>query len=278
MGVWDTIVGALGLRRPLVVREAAPVALTAGARRALAALPTGQALHVTTRAVEGGRRVAVEVGPPRSEPWDALGPVVISETDRRWLEGLQLDCSEGRWRVSLSLTVHASETPNPNGRLYRFDRILAEGPPLHFVEGATDPLAARLLAVEGVVSVLVRENTVTLVRSSADLDWGRADRSVDAAVREYLLGCGRPLVRAATSTRSDLEREILEVLEAEVLPGIHADGGDVELLGVSDDGVVRIAMTGACRGCPAAELTAKGAIERSLVAAFPHEVSSVERI
>ncbi|MDR2051777.1 MAG: NifU family protein [Treponema sp.] len=59
-----------------------------------------------------------------------------------------------------------------------------------------------------------------------------------------------------------------------VRPSLHADGGDVELVGVSDDGIVSVKLTGACGGCPMAEMTLKMGIESYLKKEVP-EVTGV---
>ena len=49
-----------------------------------------------------------------------------------------------------------------------------------------------------------------------------------------------------------------------VRPSLLADGGDVRLVDVSEDGIVTVELTGACRGCPLSELTLANGIERVL--------------
>lgn len=56
---------------------------------------------------------------------------------------------------------------------------------------------------------------------------------------------------------------------------LQADGGDVELIEVSDEGVVKVKLTGACSGCPMASMTLKTGIERILKEEVP-EVKRVE--
>jgi Fe-S cluster biogenesis protein NfuA len=48
-----------------------------------------------------------------------------------------------------------------------------------------------------------------------------------------------------------------------IRPGLQADGGDVELVEVTD-GVVKVKLTGACGGCPMSQMTLKMGIERQL--------------
>lgn len=64
---------------------------------------------------------------------------------------------------------------------------------------------------------------------------------------------------------------------AKVRPSLQADGGDVELIEVSDEGVVKVRLTGACGGCPMATMTLKAGIERVLKKEVP-EIKRVEAI
>lgn len=49
-----------------------------------------------------------------------------------------------------------------------------------------------------------------------------------------------------------------------VRPSLLADGGDVKLIDVTEDGIVVVELTGACRGCPLSEMTLANGIERIL--------------
>jgi Fe-S cluster biogenesis protein NfuA len=59
-----------------------------------------------------------------------------------------------------------------------------------------------------------------------------------------------------------------------VRPYLGSHAGGVELLGLDDDGAVRIRLQGSCRGCPSSTVTVKLAIERAILAAAP-EVTGV---
>ena len=59
-----------------------------------------------------------------------------------------------------------------------------------------------------------------------------------------------------------------------IRPALQYDGGDVELVDVADDGVVRVRLRGACMGCPSASITLSMGIERHLKAQVP-EVTRV---
>jgi Fe-S cluster biogenesis protein NfuA len=63
-------------------------------------------------------------------------------------------------------------------------------------------------------------------------------------------------------------REKVEEALAEIRPALQADGGDVELVDVSQ-GVVKLKLKGACAGCPVATMTLKEGIERLLKKRVP---------
>jgi Fe-S cluster biogenesis protein NfuA len=59
-----------------------------------------------------------------------------------------------------------------------------------------------------------------------------------------------------------------------IRPSLQADGGDVELVDVSEDGVVKVRLKGACAGCPMSQMTLSQGIEKTLKQAVP-EVTKV---
>ena len=63
-----------------------------------------------------------------------------------------------------------------------------------------------------------------------------------------------------------------------VRPSLLADGGDVRLVDVSEDGIVTVELTGACRGCPLSELTLANGIERVLRERVPGVVRVVPMV
>lgn len=73
-----------------------------------------------------------------------------------------------------------------------------------------------------------------------------------------------------------MKEEVQKALD-KVRPGLQADGGDVELIDVSADGVVKVKLTGACHGCPMSQMTLKMGIEKIIKQQVPSvkEVVSV---
>ncbi|RJQ14774.1 MAG: NifU family protein [Nitrospiraceae bacterium] len=72
-------------------------------------------------------------------------------------------------------------------------------------------------------------------------------------------------------------REKVEAVLGKVKPLLQRDGGDVELVDVQDDGVVKVRLTGACSGCPMSTMTLKNAIEETIRKEIP-EIKSVVQV
>ena len=73
-----------------------------------------------------------------------------------------------------------------------------------------------------------------------------------------------------------LREKVLEALES-VRPYLKADGGDVELVDIKEDGIVEVRLTGACVGCPMSQMTLRAGIERALMRDVP-EIKRVEAV
>ncbi len=69
-------------------------------------------------------------------------------------------------------------------------------------------------------------------------------------------------------------KEKVEAMLNKIRPSLIADGGNVELVDVSSDGIVKLKLTGACAGCPMSTMTLKNVIERMLKA----EVAEVKQV
>ena len=64
-------------------------------------------------------------------------------------------------------------------------------------------------------------------------------------------------------------RDKVEAALRQVRPILQADGGNVELIDISNNGVVKVRLTGACGGCPMATMTLRNSVERILKEKVP---------
>jgi len=78
------------------------------------------------------------------------------------------------------------------------------------------------------------------------------------------------------SENKDLYERVERALDM-IRPALRMDGGDIELIEVLPDGVVRVRLHGACAGCPSATMTLQAGVEATLREQVP-EVTRVENV
>jgi Fe-S cluster biogenesis protein NfuA len=67
--------------------------------------------------------------------------------------------------------------------------------------------------------------------------------------------------------------QVLKALES-MRPFLQADSGDVELIEISNDNIIKVKLTGACSSCPMSIMTLRAGIERSLM----REIPAIKRV
>jgi Fe-S cluster biogenesis protein NfuA len=72
-------------------------------------------------------------------------------------------------------------------------------------------------------------------------------------------------------------REQVEQALDKIRPALQRDGGDIELVEVEENGIVKVRLTGACGGCPMSQMTLKQGVERIVKQLVP-EVKAVESV
>lgn len=178
--------------------------------------------------------------------------------------------------------VDTVPTPNPNAIMLKVQETLVPSGTHEFTRGddtAGSPLATALLALEGIELVLIAPRFVTL-RKASEAEWPDLVPDAKDAMRTFLASGEMAVLEEATAIDpaklGEIEQKILKLLDEEIRPALAMDGGDINYLGF-ENGVVQVAMVGACGTCPSATATLKMGVERLLQEEIP-EVVSVEQI
>lgn len=82
------------------------------------------------------------------------------------------------------------------------------------------------------------------------------------------------------TTASDTSPSVVDKVRAvieRIRPAVQSDGGDVELVDVTGEGIVQIRLHGACVGCPSSSMTLHMGIERNICEKVP-QVVAVEQV
>jgi len=191
-------------------------------------------------------------------------------------EGIEV----GDESLETTLRIHTERTPNPDSVKWVVGQPILEGTrPLEFCPGTgpeESPLAARLVTIPGVRRVLLGEDQLT-VSKSPEADWRALGQVVTQAIRDWaasdLPALGPAYEPPAGAPDDEVEARIRSILEKDVAPYVEQDGGEISLVGFRD-GVVEVALRGACVGCPSSTVTLKLGVEARLREEIP-EVQSV---
>ncbi len=78
------------------------------------------------------------------------------------------------------------------------------------------------------------------------------------------------------ATPKSIYERVEQVIER-IRPAVQSDGGDLELVNITDEGVVQVRLHGACIGCPSSGMTLHMGIERNVREKIP-EITGVEQV
>jgi Fe-S cluster biogenesis protein NfuA len=176
--------------------------------------------------------------------------------------------------------IQTEATPNPATLKFLPGRTIIAHGTADFPSAAgagRSPLAERLFAVEGVTSVFLGHDFITVTKSGGS-EWHILKPMILGAVMEHF-SSGRPVILAdsanpeAAGDEDEIVREIKELLDTRVRPAVAQDGGDITF-DRFEDGVVYLHLQGSCSGCPSSTATLKSGIENML----RHYIPEVEEV
>lgn len=191
--------------------------------------------------------------------------------------------------------IQTQDTPNPNALKFFPGCEIAPQKPMHFSKKTeatgVSVLVTSLFAVQDVSAVFLGNNFITITKSDQS-DWniikpellmimmdhfssnlpvfdnsGFAKNSLDIDTHENI---------NTITNLSEIEKQIIEIIDTRVRPSVAMDGGDIIYKSFDEkNGVVKLQLRGACSGCPSSTITLKQGIE-SMLQHFIPEVLAVE--
>ncbi|RAU23637.1 NifU family protein [Paramagnetospirillum kuznetsovii] len=179
--------------------------------------------------------------------------------------------------------IQTEPTPNPTTLKFLPGTVVMGHGTADFADSsraARSPLATRLFAVEGVTSVFLGTDFITVAKADA-ADWQAVKPQILAAIMEHF-SSGQPVINegeddaAASGDDDGIVMQIKELLDTRVRPAVAQDGGDI-IFRSFEDGIVYLHLQGACSGCPSSSATLKHGIENMLKYYVP-EVMAVQAV
>ena len=189
--------------------------------------------------------------------------------------------------MSEKVSISAMPTPNPQAIKFLPSMNVFEGsgaldfPDAEKAKG--NALPEQLFEIDGVDGVMVGSRFVTVTKNP-DSTWENLLEPVRDLIVS-ILESAEPVISEASKaslekvaeSQSEVEKQIIDLLDAEIRPAIALDGGDLEFKSL-EDGIVTVQLQGACSGCPASTMTLKMGIESRLKEAFPGVVEEVVQV
>jgi len=183
--------------------------------------------------------------------------------------------------------IQTESTPNPATLKFLPGRPVLESGTLDMrdrEQAAKSPLAERLFEIANIDGVFFGSDFITVSKTTGE--WQQLKPLVLGAIMEHFMS-GAPLLKEGetSSAAADAGDEffdaadaetvttIKDLLETRVRPAVANDGGDITFRGYKD-GVVYLAMKGACSGCPSSTATLRHGIQ-NLLKHFVPEVQEV---
>lgn len=166
------------------------------------------------------------------------------------------------------LLIRTQPTPNPFAMKYVINASLKDEGKATFhapIECEDLPLVRDLFAIEGVRQIHLFQNTVT-VTHTGEIENDELNAQVTQVIRSRYsihnpaFGEANPAPRARLESSDPVVREIEEILDRTIRPGLQADGGDVDVVSWENN-ELRILYQGACGGCPSSMMGTLDAIQ-----------------
>ena len=197
------------------------------------------------------------------------------------------------------VTVYAEMTPNPEVMKFVANKVLNPGAPLDYSSSddtAGSPLAEAVLNFPFVENVFISSNYVSVTKNDK-IDWDMVVMETRNFISDYLRNDKEIIKKDALQPHAiksdqlddkkgeevkfnvstgELDEKIIDALNEYIRPAVESDGGSIDFVEFKE-GIVHVALRGACSGCPSSTVTLKQGIEGLLTRMFP-EVKSVESV
>jgi len=177
------------------------------------------------------------------------------------------------------MLIRVELTPNPIARRFALPQPLPVDAPMAFdrISKRRPRLAERLLRIEGVTDLLIAREFISASRDDSAADWSILQYDIVAGITGALAegedGELEHWTEDQVALDDPIEQQIAEILRTRVQPKVALDGGSITLLSYKD-GVAKVRMSGACGGCPSAQMTLKRGVEITL----RHYIPKLKRV
>ena len=178
--------------------------------------------------------------------------------------------------------IQTEVTPNPNSLKFLPGKNVSNSGSFEITkkEETDSELVRNPLSINGVTGVFLGTDFLS-INKNEDVVWEDIKHIVISLINEFY-ATGKEFVIAnelfekKEEEYSEIEKQIISILETKIRPAVAKDGGDIKFKEFKD-GIVKVELQGSCSGCPSSTMTLKNGVQNLLCHYLP-EVKEVVAI
>ena len=170
--------------------------------------------------------------------------------------------------------VQTQLTPNPNSLKFIPGKTVSNDGFVEITdkEQTNNELIKDILSINGVTGIFLGDDFLS-VNKNEDTNWEDIKHIVISLINEYYSKKGELVldkIKENTENKdfSEIEKQIIKILETKIRPAVTKDGGDIKFKKF-DNGIVEVELQGSCSGCPSSKLTLKQGVQNLLCHYIP---------
>tara|TARA_B100000780_G_scaffold12802_1_gene8676 strand:- start:4 stop:621 length:618 start_codon:yes stop_codon:yes gene_type:complete len=203
----------------------------------------------------------------------------------------------------MNYSIYAESTPNPKVMKFVSNRMLADQS-IQFItseDAERIPMISKIYNLPFVESIFLSKNFISIAKTD-NIEWGEITLELrnfittilnedeiqnytehievenKAQIEDNIKDTkASNNINKGSEPKTDLERNIVGLLNEYIRPAVEADGGAIEFDSF-DEGTVKVVLKGACSGCPSSTATLKQGIESLLIQKLGEEIKEVVAI
>ena len=178
--------------------------------------------------------------------------------------------------------VQTEITPNPNSLKFLPGKTVSNKGSFEITkkDETNNELIRNLLSVNGVEGIFLGKDFIS-INKSEEVNWEDIKHIAISLIndfystgKEFVIANG--LLGEKKEERTEIEKQIISILESKIRPAVAKDGGDIKFKEFKD-GIVKVELQGSCSGCPSSTMTLKQGVQNLLCHYLP-EVKEVVAI
>ena len=177
--------------------------------------------------------------------------------------------------------VQTEPTPNPNSLKFLPGKTVSNNGSFEITkkDEVSNELVRNLLSINGVEGIFLGADFIS-INKNEKISWDEIKHIVISLINDYYSN-GKEFVidkslKEDNSNLSEIEKNIIKILEQKVRPAVARDGGDIKFREFKD-GIVKVQLQGSCSGCPSSTMTLKQGVQ-NILKHYIKEVREVEAI